>query len=413
MKTLRFAIVGLCLPLLACYEEPVRDHLHIVFSPGPAIIVTAIRDIAPPAAAGDNPIGRGANGRGPQRSRLGLGPLEPELLPRLDAIADRSTIERHDGQPRRGIHSALLDSFRPVERLLGNEGLGAFYDENGGSANSNSTPSGPARPPGSNGPCVEHALNDWSHEVAAYLEATAALYAHLDRAPDRAALCFGYIFDEDQESLGPLGKTEGELVAAVIDAMERVAAVLRIDKGQAYSLNELSRLVYDTFQGRLTVTLDGPVVEIEGFVDTRPSSSAHRSICGAPSRPWSVSGSCRIWSPRWRDPDRTTSNPIRIRWTLRACRGAGRPRPIPPPLRPSSAADFSPSRSISFVGRPGPRPRTRMRSIRWRSSSWQPRSRIFRTRPKTAGHANRSQFFGRGFRGFTRIRGIDSYRRSR
>ena len=54
VKPIRLAVIGLCLPLLACYEEPVRDHLHLVFSPGPAIVVTAVRDIASPAAAGDN-----------------------------------------------------------------------------------------------------------------------------------------------------------------------------------------------------------------------------------------------------------------------------------------------------------------------------------------------------------------------
>lgn len=55
MKPTRLAVIGLCLPILACYEEPVRDHLHIHFTPGQAIIVTAVRDIAPPSSAGDNP----------------------------------------------------------------------------------------------------------------------------------------------------------------------------------------------------------------------------------------------------------------------------------------------------------------------------------------------------------------------
>jgi hypothetical protein len=266
MKPLKIAVVALCLPLLACYEEPVRDHLHVVFSPGPAIIVTAIRDIAPPAAAGDNPIVEERTDEA--RSELASGwDRWGRSFAEIDAIADRSTIERHDGQPRRGIHSALVDSFRPVERLLGNEGLGAFYDENGGIRELQLHPVGAGQATRQQRAQLEDALNNWSQEVAAYFKATAALYAHLDRAPDRAALCFGYIFDEDEDSLGPLGKTEGELVAAVVESMEEVADVLLIDSGQAYSLNELSRLVYDTFQGRLTVTLDGAVVELEGFVD--------------------------------------------------------------------------------------------------------------------------------------------------
>jgi len=266
MKLLKFAVVGLCLPLIACYEEPVRDHLHLVFSPGPAIVITAVRDIASPAAAGENTAVEERTDEARMDLTTGLDRWSRSFS-EIGAIADRSTIERHDGQPRRGIHSALLDSFRPVERLLGNEGLDAFFDETGGIRELQLRPQGAGQATRQQRAQVEDALDDWSHEVAAYLDATTALYAHLDRAPDRAALCFGYIFDEDQESLGPLGKAEGELVAAVVETMERVADVLLIDTGQAYSLNELSRLVFDTFQGRLTVTVDGPVVEIEGFTD--------------------------------------------------------------------------------------------------------------------------------------------------
>jgi hypothetical protein len=266
MKLLKFAAVGLCLPILACYEEPVRDHLHIAFSPGPAIIVTAIRNIAPPAAAGENSAVKERTDEARMDLATGLDRWSRSFS-EIGAIADRSTIERHDGQPRRGIHSALLDSFRPVERLLGNEGFNAFFDESGGVRELQLRPLGAGQASRQQRVAFDASLVDWSEEVAAYLAATTSLYAYLDRAPDRAVLCFGYIFDEDQESLDPLGKAEGELVAAVIDAMERVAAVLRIDKGQAYSLNELSRLVCDTFQGRLTVTVDGPVVETEGFVD--------------------------------------------------------------------------------------------------------------------------------------------------
>jgi hypothetical protein len=267
MQPVRAALaVGLCLPLLACYEEPVRDHLHITFSAGPAIVVTAVRDIAPATAAGENSAVEERTDAARVDLATGLDRWSRSFA-ELGAIADRGTIERHDGQPRRGIHSALVASFRPVERLLGNEGLGAFYDETEGVRELQLHPVGSGQATRQQRVVLSASLTDWSEDVSAYLEAATALYAYLDDAPDRAALCFGYLFDEDQESLGPLGKAEGELVAAVIDSMERVAAVLLIEKGQAYSLNEISRLVFDSFQGRLTVTVDGPVVEIEGFVD--------------------------------------------------------------------------------------------------------------------------------------------------
>ena len=282
MKLIRVTVVGLCLPLLACYEEPVRDHLHIAFAPGPAIVVTAVRDIASPGSGGENPAV--ADRLDEASSDLASGwDRWSRSFAELGAIADRTTIERHDGRARRGIHSALVDSFRPVERLLGNEGLGAFYSDTGGIRELQLHPAGSGQASRQQRALLDEALGNWSEDVAAYLEATTALYTYFDRAPDRAVLCFGYIFDEDEESLGPLGTDEGELVSAVIETMERVADVLLIDSNQAYSLNELSRLVFDTFQGRLTIALDGPIIEHQGFIEgegyfERPPVSLWRSL---------------------------------------------------------------------------------------------------------------------------------------
>jgi hypothetical protein len=282
MKRICLTVVALCLPLLACYEEPVRDHLHISFAPGPAIVVTAVRDIASPGSAGENPAV--ADRLDEARSDLAGGwDRWSRSFAELGALAERSTIERHDGRARRGIHSALVDSFRPVERLLGNEGLGAYYNETDGIRDLQLHPAGAGQATRQQRAQLDEALVAWSEEVSSYLEAATALYVYLDRTPERAVLCFGYIFDEDEESLGPLNTGEGELVAAVIETMERVADVLLIDSNQAYSLNELSRLVFDTFQGRLTVTLDGPIIKREGFIEgegyvERPPVSLWRSL---------------------------------------------------------------------------------------------------------------------------------------
>ncbi len=283
MKSVRLAAVaGLCLPLLACYEEPVRDHLHIVFTPGPAIVVTAVRGIASPAATGDNPAVKERTDDARLDLASGLDRWSRRFSD-LDAIADRSTIVRHDGHIRQGIHSALLDSFRPVERLLGGEGLNAYSNEAGRVRELQLRPVGAGQATRLQRAHLDEALVAWSDEVAAYLEAATALYAYFDRAPDRAVLCLGYIFDEDEASLGPLSEREEGLVTAVIETMERVADVLVIDTGQAYSLNELSRLVFDTFQGRLTITPDGPIIEIEGFTENggfieRPPVSLWHSL---------------------------------------------------------------------------------------------------------------------------------------
>jgi hypothetical protein len=285
MKPVRTALaLGLCLPLFACYEEPVRDHLHILFAPGEAIVVTAVRDIAPASSAGDNPAVEDRVDEA--RTDLASGwDRWSRSFSELGAIADLSTIERHDGQPRRGIHSALLDSFRPIERLLGNEGLGAFYDETGRVRELQLHPTGAGQATRQQRVMFDASLTAWSKEVSAYLEAATALYAYLDEAPERAVPCISHVFDIHAEESGPLTDREDDLVRELKPTMERVAEVLLIDTGQAYSLNELSRLVFDTFQGRLTITLDGPMIEFEGFVEgesfiERPPVSLWASLEG-------------------------------------------------------------------------------------------------------------------------------------
>lgn len=298
MKSVRLAaIAGLCLPLLSCYEEPVRDHLHIVFTPGPAIVATAIREIAPPAAAGEN----AAVEERTDEARIDLaGGMDrwSRSFSDLDAIADRSTIVRHDGDVRRGIHSALLDSFRPIERLLGTEGLSAYFDEDGRIRELQLRPTGGSQATRKERETFEDDLVPWTENVAAYLRATTTLYAYFDQTPDRAVPCFAHIFDEHPEGSGPLSDEEEGMVLRINKSMERVAEALLIDSGQAYSLNELSRLIYDTFQGRLTVTVDGPILDIEGFVEEptfveRPPVDLWRAL--------------EVVSGRWLAPDLVTT----------------------------------------------------------------------------------------------------------
>ena len=216
----------------------------------------------------------------------------------LDPLADRTTVERHEGQPRRGVHSALIESFRPLERLLANEGLGAFFDDGAGVRELQLFPTGAGQATRQERELVDRAVTAWSGDIAAYLEATTALYAHLDRAPDRAVPCLAHVFDRHTDESGPLSDREADLVTAVKETSERVADVLVIDTDQAYSFNELSRLVFDTFQGRLTIAVDGPVLECEGFVE-------HETFIERPPVDlWRALGAI---AGRWAAPDLVTA----------------------------------------------------------------------------------------------------------
>lgn len=297
MKSIRLAVVVFCLPILACYEEPVRDHLHIVFSPGPAVVITAVRDIAAPAVAAENTAVEDRLDEA-RTDLTGGWDRWGRSFAELGAIADRSTIVRHDGNARRGIHSALLDSFRPAERLLGNEGLDAFYDDGKRVRELQLHPSGGGQASRQQRETLDHDLASWAEVVTAYLEAATTLYDYLGKAPNRAVPCFAHIFDEDPESSGPLNDHEEVLVKRATETMERVAEALLIDSDRAYSLNELSRLVHDTFQGRLTITVDGPILEIEGFAD-------HETFVERP--PVDLWRSLELIAGQWLAPDLVTT----------------------------------------------------------------------------------------------------------
>ena len=49
-------VVGLlCVVLVGCFEEPVREHIHAHFTPDGRVVITLVQQLASPDAASDNP----------------------------------------------------------------------------------------------------------------------------------------------------------------------------------------------------------------------------------------------------------------------------------------------------------------------------------------------------------------------
>ncbi len=110
---------------------------------------------------------------------------------------------------------------------------------------------------------IERALETWSQTLAAYFTATEELYRYLELRPDRALACFGNLFDSDDS--GELTPEEEPLLEALDETTSEILDVLDVDAERAYSLDELSRKVFDPFPARFTVELPSPSVEAEGF----------------------------------------------------------------------------------------------------------------------------------------------------
>jgi len=261
----RIGIAALaCALLTACFDEPIREHLHLHLAPG-AMVAVWTHDIAEPERAQGNPAVR-------QRMDESRAAVERGYVPaaqwfgRVESAASRFEIERVEGVVRHARWSAVVTDPRAATNLLADAGWSAVIETRGNGVDLYLAPAGSPRATRAERQMAERYLEEWSALVADYLAATVALYDYLEDRPDRAVACFSHIFeDDDINRAWPLEDGEEELLVAVGDAVDAVGEVLLVPDGEAYSPNELSRLVFDPFPARLTISGAGGVVASEGL----------------------------------------------------------------------------------------------------------------------------------------------------
>jgi len=114
---------------------------------------------------------------------------------------------------------------------------------------------------------IEEITGTFATSVALYLETLADLYARLDLHPgeERAAMAsLLEVSDEDADAEIP---DEGRrLVELVDEAAKSLVEVLNVSEDEAFTFDELSRLVYDPFPAPVTIEVAGDVLESEGFL---------------------------------------------------------------------------------------------------------------------------------------------------
>ena len=300
MHRTRIALLALlCLPLTACFEEPVREHLHLSLRGDGPVVVTVVQEVTPSNDIGDNPELTDRLEESRDTIDHSLDPWSQRFA-LLEPLAEHVSIERVDGELRRSIHSGVLSSFDEVLRMVEVDGLTGSLAVVDGTAELELFPTGGSRATYTQRQDTDRLLSEWSAVLAVYFEAVADLYAYLDEEHDRAVPCFAHIFDKHEGlgNTGPLEPVEEKLVVRVKDAMENVAFALMVDDGEAFSLNELTRLVYDPFPARLTIAVEGQVLEAVGFLAgadffERPPVDA-----------WNV---LRSLEGRWISPDLVTA----------------------------------------------------------------------------------------------------------
>ena len=258
---------ALCLPLTGCFEEPVREHLHLTLRGAGPVIVTVVQEVSDPELAQNNQALADRMEASRDAIESGFDPWSRRFA-QLAPLAEHQSVERVGGRLRRAVHSAVLASFDDAVRIVEADGLTGSLALAGGAAELTLYPTGGTRATYAQRQEVERRLVVWSEAVADYFEAAIELYAYLQARPDRAIPCLAHIFEKHDTAAasGPLAADEEALVRRVKEAMDPVVEVLLVDGGEAYSRNELARLVYDPFPARLTIAVKGRVLGAEGLI---------------------------------------------------------------------------------------------------------------------------------------------------
>ncbi len=290
-SVLRWAVlVVICLPLFACFEDPIQEHVHLSLRGTGPVIVTVVQTVAPSERAQSNDAL--ADRLQESRDTVGSG-LDPwsRRLALEQPLAERQTSETVDGELRRVLHSAVLETFDEVLRLLEADGLTGSLVVADRIADLQLYPTGGSRATAMQQQEADRRLREWAAQIAYYLAAISDLYSYLDSRPDRAAACFAHLFDmhDGTEAAEPLTSEEEDLAGRAKEEMELVADALLVPNDVAFSLNELTRLVFDPFPARLTIAVDGLVQENIGFVDgggffERPSVDAWSALTSLEGR---------------------------------------------------------------------------------------------------------------------------------
>jgi len=261
------------LALVGCFEEPVEESVHLDLGEGGAVEITARTRI--PAIHLDSPSPR-LDRRLRQRQKAMAEGWDgwPARFAAAAPAAEEITFRRDQGRLVEAVRQGSFTAPDAVERFFADRVTARYlWDEEVGRGELAFYPTvgGPAT--GGERQYVERALRDWSVSAADYLAAVAALYRHLEEFPGKSRPAFQVLFadllsDADTEAARLLlNDQERRLVAEVSDAMDGLLAILLVGDDAAFTLNELSRRVYDPFPGEVTVSAAGAVTEVEGFVE--------------------------------------------------------------------------------------------------------------------------------------------------
>jgi hypothetical protein len=259
----RAAVILCALPLVGCLEPPVSESLDLKILHGGASVVSIGVVLRDPSDYDKAP-------RVKQRLESEIRELEEGSDPwsaRLRRVAperERDVVDHDQGRLRRIARHAFLAEPADLREFLRDTGVGVTYADGEGWAELTLTPGRSGRATSAQRQRLDVELDTFAANLTRYAAATKELYDYLDVNPDRARICLGEILSVKVEG-DKLTDAESALTTRVNDAIAAIGVVLDPAPGESYTIDEISRLVYDPFPAPMRVSVSGEIVEREGF----------------------------------------------------------------------------------------------------------------------------------------------------
>lgn len=241
----RVAVILIALPLAGCLEPPVSESLDVRMMRRGASVVSVgvvLRD-----------------------------PSDYDKAPQVQQRLESAVRELEEGNDpwsarlRRVVRHAQLQAPEDLREFLRDTGIGVVYSEGEGWAELSLSPGRASRATAAQRQHLDSQLEAFSANLVDYSAAMRKLYDHLDGNPHRARVCLGEILSLKIEG-EKLTDEESALVERVDNAISALGAVLDPAPGEPYTIDEISRFVYDPFPAPMRVTVPGEIAEREGFL---------------------------------------------------------------------------------------------------------------------------------------------------
>lgn len=256
---------------LACFEQPVRERLVLKFIPGDGVVIAVSVDLAAEEVFEENRAAR-------ERIQTLRRDLEQDKdawarrIASVEPTLERTLWDRQDGKLQSVSRRIVVEHSEVLSRFFSDTLIHAQITQREEEMELTLSPEPGSRASRSQRDEFETRQRIWLDSYSRYLRAASQLYAYLEDHSTRAPVCFAAVFSEaagdaKQEELEPPTPQEQELIDAVRKSIDEALSLFTLPTQSAYSLEELSRLVYDPFPAPLTVQLPAPALQSEGFVD--------------------------------------------------------------------------------------------------------------------------------------------------